>query len=242
MKQILRSTFLTAIPLLVVALALFLSSCSNDSQPVIPQVKAGVGSTFNYHVVSYDEAGAVIADSAMTYTVISNSAALGGRSGISAAANADGDTLYFVYSDRGITYYQPAIPIIDDIVIPYQWITLDSAEHTPGKTIIRMQDTTVQQGVPIYFTLGETQTRLTDTVLTVNGVSQGTKRWTLRTIVTATVSLTGQTSTTTVDVTRAFAPKLGYIASEITTTNSDSPFSPVPNGIEVRTLTEAMLK
>lgn len=223
-----RSSFAS---LLLVTLGLFFgcSSNSTDATTVTGTPRPGIGSTFTFREISAAEDGSTVADSLTTYRLLDTSANYAGRAGVVIAANSAADTVAYAYTSTGLTIYRPRIPIFETVALPERWVSIDTTK-TATLNLYDQIDTVSYSGTKLYFTSHAEMQPLADTTIVVASKTYSAIRWRTRSTVLVKVAITGQTSTTVVEETRAFSPQLGFFIADETVTNSDSQQSPIPNG------------
>jgi hypothetical protein len=190
--------------------------------------------------VQHDESGATISDSTVTYTILDTSATYAGTTSVVRVASAD-DTVAFRYISNGIAVHRPRIDIFAGVALPEVWITVDTT-HTQPQTLYIQRDTVDFSGTTLYFYSNAEKLAMTDTVVTIDGKSYTAFRWKTVSSVSVTVPITGQTTTTTVEDTRAFAPKLGFLVTDQVVVAGATPQSPVENGTTTLSLTSSAIK
>ncbi|MEI8134645.1 MAG: hypothetical protein WCH46_06145 [bacterium] len=228
--SIIHSTILAFI------LALILSGCSASTEPMpiatyhTPQS----GDSYTYHEYQTELDGTMIPDTDTTL-VASVGATLPTFGGVSDVSQIfkNADTTYLkVKTDSSFMQMQNEIAITASVKIPALWIS-----YSPQTNSIIL-DTTVSSfisGMPAKFHTTISIDYVGRNSVVVGGVTLKTLKFSRIEVVVVTVF--GTDYTTTVTVESEYAPTIGYVASNTVTFSSDSPQSPVPNGIHYSKLT-----
>jgi hypothetical protein len=188
------------------------------------------GDAFIYHRSQTDQTGAAVAggDTTFTASVFSADQPFAGKNAVSAISG-DQDTLYFsMNSDSAFYIWQAPIGITSGASIPGVWVPFPmqagavSVLDSTQPVVIANMPATVRSTIGAAFVRRGT--------VTISGTTYDVIYSQKTVDVTVAIAGSGQDYTTHVVVTYAFVPKIGYFASKVVTTNSNSSYSPIPNG------------
>jgi hypothetical protein len=225
--------------------AIWLSACTSD--PVVstpnPTIHAlHVGDRFVYHRHSTDEHGIAIdgSDTTVTTTVAATNIEYAGMNNTSLITEGS-DSTYLVFDHDSVLFiWEAEIPIMNGISLPARWIGLPLRAGASVEL-----DTSVNtsiSGTAAIVTMKMSSEFVSSDSVTIGAHSYAAKTTQKVVTVDVAIPMSGQTYTTTVAVEYRFVPAIGYIAQKSVTTNSNSSFSPMPNGSVVDDLIDITLR
>ncbi len=227
---------------ILAAVAALLSACSSSTEttPVQANHRLKTGDTFTYHEYQTDLDSNLIdgTDTTVIATVIGTDLTVEGRTDVTEIHGSD--TIYIaVESDSLIRILQRQIDIFPDVSIPATWMPFDT--HIAQQTLHTSTQNTTIQGMPSTVKIKMDALWLGNDSVEVGGKKLFVERFSKVVTVVVTVGSFGDV-TTTVRVTYAYSPLLGYLTNKVDRTSSDSPASPVPDGMAVSLLQSYDLK
>jgi hypothetical protein len=220
----------------------FLASCSESpSEPTDSSPKAG--STYTFSEYEIDADGNVKPDSGKTTTdsLIATNLSFYGSADVHQIVSKAEYGYFKAIGSNSFDMYQDSIVIMDGLVVPQIWmhyngtsqldtIYVDSVSSTfngyPGT--MRVIVTTTGKGNSTYTPVGD---KTLSTIETEDNF-----------IVVVRIDGVGDVSTTTITTKLSYSPELEYMVRQEVTSYSDSPFSPIENGMSVRELSSYSLK
>lgn len=212
----------------------FLVSCSEQpNQPLATVPK--IGSTYTYNEVALDEQGDTLtAMSSSTDTLIATDIDFGSQSNVHLFRRTEDSTLLKLSESGSFEMFQDTITIMNGLGFPPIWIPYNA--NNAHDTIYHSSTPTTVNGLAGTLTLQITTKGTGTATHTINGKMLTVEN--SESIITVEVAIEGMgtVSTTTVTSRFSYAPKLRYFVREEVITYSDSPFSPVKNGTELREL------
>jgi hypothetical protein len=223
----------------------WLAACSSDpvaTVPVATNHQLRVGDNFRYGEYSLDEAGMKIAgsDTSINATVVSVGQPLFGKPSVTVIAAGSDTTYVTAGSDSSITIWEEAIPILNGISLPGRWFALP---QTVGPVIVC--DSTISTtiaGMEASIAMKMTSESAGKSSMAVATKQYAVINWAKIVTVTVTLPAIDQTYTTVVRVDYSYIPALGYFGRKTVNTNSNSSYSPMPNGSVVDSLVSMTLQ
>jgi hypothetical protein len=211
-----------------------LVSCS-ESPNEPSATEPTIGSTYSFGEFTLDEHGDTLTTKhTLTDSLLAIDLTFFNATNVHLFASINDSAFIKPYENGPFEMFQDSITIMNGLGFPPIWIThdskstLDTVYHTTNPTVVNgfagtltLHITTKGNGTFTHSINGE--------MLTVENCES---------TITVEVALEGMgtVSTTTVTSKFSYAPKIRYFVREEIITYSDSPFSPVPNGREVREL------
>lgn len=224
---------------------IWLTACSNDpvaTVPVATNHQLHVGDTFRYGEYSTDESGVRItgSDTTREASVVAVAQPLFGRSNVSAVATGSDTTYLAVGADSSVMIWEEEIPILNGISLPARWFVFP---QTIGTFVVC--DSTVETSLSGMEATVEM--KMTSEFVSKSSLSVSTKQYdaiNCAKLVTVTVTLPAidQSYTTVVRVDYSYLPAIGYFGRKTVNTNSNSSYSPMPNGSVVDSLVSVSLQ
>ena len=187
------------------------------------------GDTFSYHEYQTDLDSNLIdgTDTTVIATVIGTDLTVEGRSDVAEIHGSDTIDIA-VESDSLIRVLQRQIDIFPDVSIPATWLPFNT--HIALQTVHTSTQNTTIQGMPSTVKIKIDALYLGNDSVEVGGKQLLVERFSKVVTVVVTVGSFADV-TTTVAVTYSYSPLLGYLASKVERTSSDSQLSPVPDGM-----------
>lgn len=231
-------------PFVFCCLTVWLAACSTDpvtttTAPSNHALKAG--DTFTYHRQQLDADGILIdgSDTTITAAVVSAGIQFARKSAVDVIAAGTDSTYFQLESDSSLSFWQSQISIINDVALPGLWTTLPVR---PG-TSIQLDSTvaTTISGMPTTVAMNITSTFAGFDTVKIGSVLYPAIRTEKTVSVDLTITPLGESYTTVVTIEYRYVPKLGYMASKLFTTNSNSNYSPTPIGTVKDSLTSVTL-
>ncbi|HEY6172637.1 MAG TPA: hypothetical protein VIX80_10300 [Candidatus Kapabacteria bacterium] len=220
----------------------FLASCTESpSEPVDATPKPG--STYTFSVYETDLDGNIDPDSRITITdsLITTSLSFFGSEDVH-QIRTKGEYGYFkAFGNSSFEMYQDSIVIMDGLVVPQMWMHYNGTSMLDTIHVDSVRS--VFNGYPGTMTVTvSTAGKGNSTYTPTGGKALSTVEVEDNFIVVVRIDGVGEVSTTTITTKLSYSPELEYIAREEVISNSDSPFSPIPNGKSVRELLSYSLK
>jgi len=217
--------------LTIAALAALFTACSSSTETTPKQANHHLTAddTFTYHEYQTDLDSNLIdgTDTTVVATAVGTNLTVGGRSDVTEIHGSNTIDIA-IESDSLIHILQRKIDIFPDVSIPAVWIPYNT--HISQQTVHTSTQTTTIQGMPSTVTIKIDALYLGNDSVAVSGKKLFVERFSKVVTTIVTVGSFGDI-TTTVRVTYAYSPLLGYLVSKVDRTSSDSPLSPVPDGM-----------
>jgi uncharacterized membrane protein len=234
-----KTSLLTITIAALFAASFIACSSSSETTPTQSNHRLKTGDAFTYHQYDTDLSNTKIdgSDTTVIATVVGTNLSVEGRTDVAEIHGAD-TTDIAVENDSMFWILQHEVQVAPGCVIPPIWVPFDTKiaskmmlDSTIATTLNGM-DAMVKITVDVKYTGKES--------FVINGKTLATESFDK--IVKVIVSFSFGDYTTIVTIHNSFDPELGNLALHSERSDSDSQFSPFPNGVTVSELTGYTLK